>query len=276
LSQSDNFDFVKVPNPAGGAWRIARRLRPLGPGGAKAPGLVWLGGFASDMEGTKASFLDEWAREKERAYLRFDYSGRGRSDGRFEDGAIGDWLEQSDFLFEHSTEGPQIVVGSSMGGWIALLLARRLAERDESDRIAGLVLLAPAVDFTEALIWESLDEAKRREIMEKGVFMRPSDYGPSTPITRRLIEEGRKHLMLGGEIRTHARVHILQGMRDADVPWRHALTLVEHLSADPVTLTFIADGDHRLSRPQDLAQLAAAVETMSAPPPGEPPRDLFS
>lgn len=276
MPESDNLDFLDVPDPVGGAWRIARRLRPAGPTGGNAPGLVWLGGFASDMEGTKANFLDDWARERGRACLRFDYSGHGRSGGRFEDGCIGDWLEQSLFLFEGSTQGPQIVVGSSMGAWIALLLARRLAEKGASGRLAGLVLLAPAVDFTEALIFASLDAAARRELEEKGVVMRPSDYGPETPITRKLIEEGRKHLLLGGLIRTHARVHIIQGMRDADVPWRHALTIVEHLSADPATLTFIADGDHRLSREEDLAQIAAAIETMSGPPPGEPPPDLFS
>jgi len=164
-----------------------------------------------------------------------------------------------------------------MGGWIALLLARRLAARGEAKRLAGLVLLAPAVDFTEELMWKNLDEAARLDIMEKGAWMRASQYSDTpTPITRRLVEDGRRHLLLGGLIRAHARVHILQGMADPDVPWRHALTLVEHLSADPVTLTFIADGDHRLSREQDLAQLAAAVALMSAPPAGEPPRDLFS
>jgi len=269
----DILDFLDIQNPAGGAWRIARRLRPAASEGATAPGLVWLGGFASDMEGAKATFLDEWARARGRAYLRFDYSGHGRSAGRFEDGCIGDWLEQSVAVFERSTNGPQIVLGSSMGGWIALLLARRLAEKGESARLAGLILLAPAVDFTEALMWEGFDEATRRELMEKGVLpAKEPDHGP---VTMRLIEEGRQHLMLGGLIRAHARVHILQGMRDDAVPWRHALTIVEHLDADPVTLTFIADGDHRLSRAEDLAQLAAAVETMSAPPPGEPPPTLF-
>ncbi|MGD9543737.1 MAG: alpha/beta hydrolase [Methylocystis sp.] len=269
----ETLDFLDVPNPAGGVWRIARRLRAATAAAANAPGLVWLGGFASDMDGTKASFLDEWAQVRGRACLRFDYSGHGRSEGRFEDGCIGDWLEQTEAVFERSTQGPQIVLGSSMGGWITLLLAQRLAAKGESSRIAGLILLAPAVDFTEALMWERFDEATRRELMEKGVLpAKEPDHGA---VTRRLIEEGRDHLMLGGLIRAHARVHILQGMRDDAVPWRHALTIVEHLSADPTTLTFIADGDHRLSRPEDLAQLAAAVETMSGPPPGEPPPTLF-
>lgn len=271
-------DFLDVANPAGGApWRIARRLRKATGTGNGAPGIVWLGGFASDMASTKASYLDAWACERGRAFLRFDYSGHGESEGRFEEGCIGDCLEQTTAVFLQSTQGPQIVVGSSMGGWLALLLARRLAERGEESRLAGFVLIAPAVDFTETLIWANLDEAARRDVMEKGAWGRRSEYAPEPmPITRRLIEDGRKHLLLGGIIRAYAPVHILQGMADTDVPWRHAMTLVEHLSADPVTLTFVADGDHRLSRPQDLAQLSAAVELMSAPRAGEAARDLLS
>ena len=257
-------DFLTIPNPAGGpAWRIARRLTPATRPDA-GPGLVWLGGFASDMSGTKAQFLAERAQAQGRACLRFDYSGHGASEGRFIDGCIGDWLAQSVAVFEASTQGPQILIGSSMGGWLALLLARHLAAVGALARLAGLVLLAPAVDFTEELMWAELDAAARAELMEKGVWGRPSDYAPEpTPITRRLIEDGRRHLLFGGMIRTHAPVYILQGMADPDVPWRHALRLVEHMSADPVTLSFIADGDHRLSRPQDLAQLAAAVDLVA-------------
>jgi pimeloyl-ACP methyl ester carboxylesterase len=257
-------DFLTIPNPAGGpAWRIARRLTPATRPDA-GPGLVWLGGFASDMSGTKAQFLAERAQAQGRACLRFDYSGHGASEGRFIDGCIGDWLAQSVAVFEASTQGPQILIGSSMGGWLALLLARHLAAAGALARLAGLVLLAPAVDFTEELMWAELDAAARAELMENGVWGRPSDYAPKpTPITRRLIEDGRRHLLFGGMIRTHAPVYILQGMADPDVPWRHALRLVEHMSADPVTLSFIADGDHRLSRPQDLAQLAAAVDLVA-------------
>lgn len=270
-------DFLTIPNPAGGpAWRIARRLTPATRPDA-GPGLVWLGGFASDMSGTKAQFLAERAQAQGRACLRFDYSGHGASDGRFIDGCIGDWLAQSVAVFEASTQGPQILIGSSMGGWLALLLARHLAAAGALARLAGLVLLAPAVDFTEALMWAELDAAARAELMEKGVWGRPSDYAPEpTPITRRLIEDGRRHLLFGGMIRTHAPVYILQGMADPDVPWRHALRLVEHMSADPVTLSFIADGDHRLSRPQDLAQLAAAVDLVAGPSPGAPGQGLFA
>ena len=266
-------DFLTIPNPAGGpAWRIARRLTPATRPDA-GPGLVWLGGFASDMTGTKAQFLAERAQAQGRACLRFDYSGHGASEGRFIDGCIGDWLAQSVAVFEASTQGPQILIGSSMGGWLALLLARHLAAAGALARLAGLVLLAPAVDFTEELMWAELDAAARAELMEKGVWGRPSDYAPEpTPITRRLIEDGRRHLLFGGMIRTHAPVYILQGMADPDVPWRHALRLVEHMSADPVTLSFIADGDHRLSRPQDLAQLAAAVDLVA----GAKGQGLFS
>lgn len=271
-------DFLEIAAPAGGkSWRIARRRRTPEGDGAKAPGIVWLGGFASDMEGTKAVFLDQWAKTRGRGFLRFDYSGHGASSGRFEDGRLGDWLEQSVAVFERSTQGPQIVIGASLGGWIALLLARRLAQKREENRLAGLILLAPAVDFTEELLWKSLDETTRREIEQNGVWMRASRYSPEpTPITLRLIEEARDHLLFGGLIRAYARVHIVQGMADPDVPWRQTLTLVEHLAADPVTVTLVADGDHRLSREQDLEQLAAAVELMSAPPPAETPSDMLS
>lgn len=282
-------DFVDVPSTTGDSWRIARRLRPATANGAGKPGLFWLGGFASDMMGAKASHLDEWARAQGRAFLRFDYSGHGQSGGRFDEATLGDWLAQAAWLFEHGTQGPQIVIGTSMGGWIALLLARRLAALGKSERLgerpgerlgerlAGLILLAPAVDFTEALMLPAMDARARRDMEEKGVWLRTSQYAPEpTPITRKMMEEARNHLLLGGEIRAHTRVHIIQGMQDPDVPWRHALSIVEHLNADPTTLTFIADGDHRLSREQDLAQLVAAVEMMSAPPTGARQPDLFA
>lgn len=270
---TDALDFIDIARPDGAAppWRIARRMRrPHGHGtqsGLDKPGVVWLGGFNSDMLGAKASFLDGWAKEQGRAFLRFDYSGHGELGGRFEDGAIGDWLEQSVAVFERSTLGPQILVGASMGAWIALLLARRLAEKGASNRLRGLVLLAPAIDFTQELLWKNLSDAARRHIEKKGVWRWPSRYSPQpTPITRRLVEEGRAHLLLGGVVRSHAPVHILQGMDDPDVPWRHALALVERLCADPVVLTFIRDGDHRLSREADLALLASAVEGVGEAP----------
>ena len=235
-----------------GARRIAFRRRT-----GVGPGVVWLGGFRSDMVATKATALDDWAASQGRAFLRFDYSGHGESGGRFEDGTISRWLEDSLAVIAAKTRGLQILVGSSMGGWLALLAAGRLAASGAP--LAGLVLLAPAVDFTERLMWDGFDAATRRDIIEAGVHMRPSAYGPPVPITRGLIEDGRRHLMLGGTIRTHAPVHILQGMADPDVPWRHATLLVEHLADDPAIVTLIKDGDHRLSRPQDIERLVAAV-----------------
>jgi pimeloyl-ACP methyl ester carboxylesterase len=265
MATGDRPDYIEAPRKDGPPWRIARRLRMAREEGKNAPGVVWLGGFASDMKGSKASFVDAQAAAQGRSFLRFDYSGHGesafdREGARFEDGAIGDWLEQSLALFCASTQGPQIVVGTSMGAWIALLLAKRLEALGQAGRLRALVLLAPAVDFTEALLWPSLPEAARRQIMEEGVYPRPSPYSPCpVPITRRLIEDGRAHLLLGGPVRSHAPVHILQGMRDEDVPWRHALGLAERLAADPVTVSLVPGGDHRLSRPQDLDQLAAIL-----------------
>ena len=222
------------------------------------PGVVWLGGFRSDMQATKAAALDAWAAERGRAFLRFDYSGHGESGGRFEEGTISRWLEDVLAAIAAASEGPQILVGSSMGGWLALLAAARLATAGTPP--AGLVLIAPAVDFTERLMWALLDQAARAAILEHGVYLRPSEYSPEpVPITRALIEDGRRHLVLDNVVRSHAPVHILQGMRDPDVPWRHAMTLVEHFAADPVVVTLIRDGDHRLSRPQDLARLISAV-----------------
>jgi pimeloyl-ACP methyl ester carboxylesterase len=265
--ETDMLDFVEVaPEGArsGRPWRIARRLRAAAGEGKAKPGLVWLAGFRSDMLGRKARFLDERSKGEGRACLRFDYSGHGESEGLFEDGAIGDWLEQSVRLFDVSTQGPQILVGSSMGAWIALLLARRLAQKGETYRLKALVLIAPAVDFTEELIWKNLGATARWEIIERGVWMAPSPYGTEpTPITRRLIEEARAHLLLGDVVQAHAPVHILQGLQDQEVPWRHAAALMERLANDHATISYIRDGDHRLSRDEDLERLAAAIDSLS-------------
>jgi pimeloyl-ACP methyl ester carboxylesterase len=232
--------------------------------GAQRPGLVWLSGFKSDMASTKASALDSYCERDGRALLRFDYSGHGRSGGRFEDMTVSHWLEESLTLIRARTEGPQIIVGSSMGGYLALLAARELAAQGEDARLAGLVLIAPAVDFTEALIWRNAPEDARRAIQEEGAWRRPSAYSADPyVITRALVEDGRRHLLLGGPIRTHCRTAILQGMLDEDVPFAHALTLVEHMAGDSVTLTLVKDGDHRLSREQDLALLIAAIEGLN-------------
>jgi pimeloyl-ACP methyl ester carboxylesterase len=229
-------------------------------GDNSSPGLFWLGGFKSDMKGTKAEALDRWAGEQGRSCLRFDYSGHGESDGDFRDGTIGRWLEESVALYTQFAQGPQVVIGSSMGGWLALLLARALRQRKGAAPIAGMVLIAPAVDFTEELMWKQFSEEIKREIEVNGVWMRPSEYseGPY-PITRALIQDGRKHLLLGGLIETGCPVHILQGVQDPDVPWRHAEGLVTRFARDDVVLTLIKDGDHRLSRPEDLERMLSAV-----------------
>jgi pimeloyl-ACP methyl ester carboxylesterase len=225
-----------------------------------APGLFWLGGFNSDMQGTKALALDAWAAEHNRACVRFDYSGHGESGGAFIDGTIGRWLEESVTVFEQFCAGPQVVIGSSMGGWMALLLAREIAKRPASRAsLAGLVLIAPAPDFTEQLMWNGFSPEIRQEIERKGVWLRPSQYGEPYPITRALIQEGRNHLLLGSAINVGCPVRILQGAQDPDVPWQHAFALANRLPADDVVLTVIQDGDHRLSRPQDIARMIAAV-----------------
>jgi pimeloyl-ACP methyl ester carboxylesterase len=246
--------FLEV-GEAGARRRIAARARAGG-----TPGLFWLSGFNSDMRGTKAVALDGWAAEHHRACVRFDYSGHGESAGTFVDGTIGRWLEESVAVFEQFCVGPQVVVGSSMGGWMALLLAREIARRPASRAaLAGLVLIAPAPDFTEELMWKGFSPEIRREIETAGVWLRPSPYGAPYPITRALIEEGRHHLLLGGAIEVGCPVRILQGAQDPDVPWRHAFALAHRLPADDVVLTMIQDGDHRLSRPQDIARMLAAV-----------------
>jgi pimeloyl-ACP methyl ester carboxylesterase len=241
------------------ARQIAFRRRPAQALGC--PGLVWLGGFKSDMHSFKALAVDAWAADHGLACLRFDYSGHGESGGAFEAGTIGCWTEESVALIGSQTAGRQILIGSSMGGWIALLVARALFARNEAHRLAALVLIAPAVDFTETLMWERFPEAVRTEIEAAGRWMRPTPYASEPyPITRNLIVEGRQHLLLGSALRSYCPVHILQGMRDPDVPWQHAMTLVEHLAADPVVLTLVRDGDHRLSREEDVKRLLLAIE----------------
>ena len=241
----------------------ARRIATLGRRGG-GPGLIWCGGYRSDMRGTKAEAVDAYAADKGLACRRFDYSGHGESEGAFEDGTISRWLEETEAALA-ATEGPQIVIGSSMGGWIALLLASKLRQAGETGRIAGLVLIAPAVDMTEALMWQRMPKAMRQELAEAGIVHEPSPYGDEpTPITRKLIEDGEQHLFGDGLIEVGCPVHILQGMRDAEVPWRDANALVERLASDDVVLTLVKDGDHRLSRPEDLARLTDALDEMIA------------
>jgi pimeloyl-ACP methyl ester carboxylesterase len=255
---ADAVFFETVP----GKPRLATLSRPASAENA-LPGLFWLGGFRSDMRGSKATFIDALAERQGRAFTRFDYSGHGESEGDFAQGAIGVWAAEAFAVFCALTKGPQILIGSSMGGWVALLLARALAQAGQSHRLAGMALIAPAVDFTEDLMWPRLPDAVRREIEDKGFWLRPADaYGESYPLTRLLFEDGRGNRLFGGEIRSFCPAYILQGMEDPDVPWRHAMKLVEHLAADPVTVSLIKDGDHRLSRPRDLAALQKAIASL--------------
>ena len=239
--------------------RIAVLVQP-----GDGPTVFWLGGFRSDMRSTKAEALDQWAMRTGRGFVRFDYSGHGESGGRFEEGTISAWLEDTLAVVGTFATGPFVLVGSSMGGWLALLASRALRRRGPGDGPAGLVLIAPAVDFTERLMWQQFPPEARRAIEEQGLYLRPSLYSPDPyPITRALIEDGRQHLLLDRTIETGCPVHILQGMQDPDVPWRHALDLVEHLPGDSVSLTLINDGDHRLSRDEDLERLIAAIEDIA-------------
>ena len=252
---SPMLQFVNVATGEA-ARRIAVRARP-----GKGPAVLWLGGFRSDMRATKAEALDGWAERSGRAFLRFDYSGHGESGGLFEEGTLSRWLDDTLAVIGGFAAGPLVLVGSSMGGWLALLATRELLKRKAAARPAGLVLIAPAVDFTERLMWDRFAPAVRQSILQDGVYLQPSAYSPDPyPITRALIEDGRRHLLFGGTIGTGCPVHILQGMQDPDVPWSHALELVEHLPGDSVSMTLIKDGDHRLSRDEDLQRLIAAVE----------------
>lgn len=222
------------------------------------PGLFWLGGFRSDMTGLKATTLDAYAGAHGLTCTRFDYSGHGASGGRFDDALISDWLEEAAAVFA-TTEGPQIVVGSSMGGWLALLLAR---QPEAARRIAALLLIAPAPDFTERLIWPSLTDPMREALVRDGRVEIAEPGLPPYAISRALIDDGRRHLVLDGPIACPGPVAILQGGADASVPTAHALTLVGRLTGADVTLTVVRDGDHRLSRPQDLARLDATLDAL--------------
>jgi len=255
-------DFINLGTPSDTRAIAVRRDEAAK--SSEKPGVFWLGGFKSDMKGTKAEALSAWAHENGRACVRFDYSGHGESGGDFRAGTIGRWLEESLAVFSAYCAGRQVVVGSSMGGWIALLLARELRRLKAAGKappggIAGMVLIAPAVDFTEVLMWQRFPDAAKSELEQNGVWLRPSEYGEPYPITRGLIEDGRKHLLLGGMIETGCPVRILQGVQDPDVPWNHAVELTSRLAQDDVVLTLVKDGDHRLSRPEDLERLIKAV-----------------
>lgn len=223
------------------------------------PGVVWLGGFKSEMSATKATALDAWAEETGRAFVRFDYFGHGKSSGDFRLGTISRWRADALAVLDELTQGAQILVGSSMGAWLALLVALARPQR-----IAALLLIAPATDFTEILLWRRLDANVQREVLEKGEWLAPTAYGPDPyPITRVLVEDGRKHLLLDGRIALSCPVRIVQGMSDPDVPWQHALKLVEALGPD-TQITLVKDGDHRLSKARELALIERILSTLVA------------
>jgi pimeloyl-ACP methyl ester carboxylesterase len=224
----------------------------------RGPGILFIGGFRSDMTGVKAGFLEALARRRGQAFLRFDHFGHGISSGRFEDGTISRWAADCIQLIDRLTDGPQLLVGSSMGGWLMLLAARA-----RPARIHGLVGIAPAPDFTAALMWPQMSAAQRTALERDGVIHVPSQYGEPYPITRALIEDGARNLLLGNTIEIDCPVRLLHGMADPDVPHGLSATLVERLRARDVRLTLIKDGDHRLSRDQDLALLAQTVVELS-------------
>lgn len=258
---ADEPQFLEV-GEAGKRRRIAYRFADQS---GREPVLLWLPGFLADMAGSKAVALAAFARAQGLPMLRFDYSGHGLSPGNMLEASIGDWLEEADAMLRLAGKRRVILVGSSMGGWIALLLARQLQQAGELEPLAGLVLIAPAFDMTERLMWRKMSPKTRAIIETEGVFYAPSLYGDPYPLTKRLIEEGRNHLIGegAGPLEFDLPIRILQGMEDPDVPWGHALDLVDLLHCDDVELTLIKDGDHRQSRPQDLRRLELTVAALA-------------
>lgn len=231
------------------------------PGAPERPGLFWLGGFKSSMMGQKATALAGWAKKNHRACTLMDYSGHGHSGGAFEDGTITRWLEEAQAVFEKTTSGPQVIIGSSMGGWLALLLARILKGHA---RVAGIVLIAPAWDMTERLMWQRFSQDIKKKIEKQGLYAKPSAYGDGDyVITKKLIEDGAHHLLSDAALHLGCPVHILHGRHDPDVPWTHGQALMTLLPRDDVRFTLVPDGDHRLSRAQDLELLLKTIEELS-------------
>ena len=248
--------FGTLTRPDGAT--IAYHKTPGRGTGKQAPGLVFLGGFMSDMTGTKATALEAHARDRGQAFLRFDYQGHGQSSGRFEDGTIGLWAEDAIAVLDELTEGPQILIGSSMGGWIMLLAALARPER-----VAALVGIAAAPDFTEDLMWERYSPEIRATLERDGIYREPSAYGDAPySITLKLIEDGRNHLLLRAPIPIRCPVRLLQGTADEAVPWQTANALMERLESGDVTATLVKDADHRLSAPGDLARLGRTLDAL--------------
>ena len=221
----------------------------------QGPGIVFLGGFRSDMQGSKAVHLRDWAAAQGRAFLRFDYSGHGASDGAFEEGCIGDWAADARAAIEALTQGPQVLVGSSMGGWISLLMARTIP-----GRVAGLVTIAAAPDFTERGFWAGFSPSQREALMRDGRVALPSEYGEPLVLTRRLIEDGRDQLVLNQPLSLPFPARMLQGTADADVPVSWAMDLLDHASGEDLRLTLVKGADHRFSSPDCLDLIVATIE----------------
>ena len=221
----------------------------------QGPTVVFLGGFMSDMEGSKAIYLEDWAKQSGRAYLRLDYSGHGQSSGAFTDGSIGDWRDDAQAVIDSQTEGDLILVGSSMGGWISLLLSRAMP-----DRIKGLVTIAAAPDFTEDSMYSGFDDAQKATLESDGIVYLPSDYGDPYPITKRLIEEARGNLVMRDPLCFGFPVRMLQGTEDTAVTRQTALNLLDHIEAEDMRLTFVKGGDHSLSTPESLELIRSAIE----------------
>jgi pimeloyl-ACP methyl ester carboxylesterase len=231
----------------------------------KGPPLIWLGGFRSDMRATKAEALDQFCKENGQTFIRFDYSGHGESEGAFREGSIGQWLSDALTVIQEYAKEPPILIGSSMGGWLSMLAALQLQVQRAALTPCGLVLIAPAIDFTEKLMWQNFSRDIREQILTTGHYPLPSAYASEpTLITRHLIEEGRNHLLMDKPILVNCPIHILQGRRDPDVPWQHTVAVVEQMPGVDVTLTMIHDGDHRLSRPQDIDVLIRIVKGILA------------
>lgn len=259
MSQLKKPKYLSAPPLDGGSGEDIAYNQVLPSSEHSGPGFIFCGGLKSDMEGGKATTLHEWADDTGRGFVRFDYYGHGQSSGKFVDGHVSRWRDDVVHVLDKLTTEPQILVGSSMGGWTSLLAAMM-----RPGRVAGLVLIAPAPDFTEKLMWASYSEAIRAQIMEEGIYYAPSDYGDPYEITRALIEDGRKNLIMDAAIPLNIPVRILQGGQDSPVPPSHSQKLVDLITSDDLTYTLVKDGDHSLSRPQDLIRLLITCEEISA------------
>ena len=252
--------FLDVRGADGWLRKIAYLSTP-GVGGGE-PGFVWLPGLKSDMVSTKATILARWADREGVQMTRFDYSGHGQSEGDFRQGTVSRWLEESLAILRDVAPGPQFLVGSSMGGWLALLIIRHFIAAGQSSPIHGAILIAPAWDMTESLMWETFPERVRQHLMENGVYRRPSAYGEPYPITKDLIEDGRNHLLSGQPFAPGIPIRVLQGVRDADVPWQHVMALQDLLEGENILIQLIEDGEHRLSREKDIRALLALANDL--------------